>query len=409
MQTNLEKCFLLQGLKLGHRTDGRSFHEQRPLEFEFGTKDGHCIARLGDTVACACVTGTLERPLGGRPSEGSVTCRVKNAAKRGSKQRDVDIMMERFLERSLKESKAIDLESLCVQAGRFVWHIQLTLTVMNDDGNVLDVLGYAALGGLRVFKRPDVTIDPSAPGGLRIHSLETREGIPLTLHHIPVTSTFASYEFEEDDQQVILVDPTALEHVTSHGLVMMSVTPQGEVCAVQKADGCGMSRSDILWCMRMGMNIAKNACEIVDNALKKHAVDRVASRVVRKTDTASVMVHQMSSGAVTMHSLDALPENVKRALEESKKPMIDDDTEDQPRDCATAVDKPVDVDDGDDDDDVIPPQAAGMEASTAGWKPRRYSTKNTTPQDDIYGRASESIAHEAADTDLQGLEGALKE
>lgn len=402
MQTNLEKCFVLQGLKLGHRIDGRGLHEQRPLEFEFGTKDGHCIARLGETVACACVTGTLERPLRGRPSEGSVSCRVKTAAKRGSKQRDVDIMMERFLERSLKESKAIDLESLCVQSGRFVWHIQLNLTVMSDDGNVLDVLGYAALGGLRVFKRPDVTVDRSAPGGLTIHSLETREGIPLTFHHIPVTSTFASYVFEEDDQQIVLLDPAELEQVTSHGLVMISVTPQGEVCAVQKADGCGMSRSDILWCMRMGMNVAKNACQKLDDALKKHAVDRVASRVVRKTET-ECMVHRV--GIPTAVSLDRLPENVKHALEESRQPMIEDEDH---LDAAIAEQEEQEEEDGEDDGQEQQQHDMPLMDAPSGWKQRRYS-KSAKPQDnDIYIRASESVAKQAGDSEQQDLQGALK-
>ena len=393
MQTNLEKRFTLQGLKLGHRTDGRSLHEQRPLQFEFGTKDGHCVVRLGETVACACITGTLERPLGGRPNEGSVACRVHNAARRGSKQRDVDVMMERFVERSLKESKAIDMESLCVQAGRFVWHVQVSLTVMSDDGNVLDALGYAALGALRVFRRPDVTIDRSAPGGLRIHSLDEKEGIPLTLHHFPVISTFASYVFEEDETQVIVLDPTELEQLTSHGVVMMSVTPQGEICAVQKADGCGMSRSDILWCMRMGMNIAKNACQVLDHALKKHAVDRVASRVVRKQD---VVVRHMG-GSTPPVGVESLPQKVKDALEASKDPILADDFVDPP------AQEPQPHQQQQEKEECV--EETQVDENVSGWKQRRYSEKD--PQADVFIRASEAVAKEGGEND-QDLTGAFK-
>lgn len=406
MHTNLEKRFVLEGLKLGHRTDGRRLHEQRPLNFEFGTKDGHCVVRLGNSVACACITGTLERPLGGRPSEGSVTYRVKNVAKRGSKQRDVDIMMERFLDRSFKESKAIDLESLCVQAGRLVWHIQVNLTVMSDDGNVLDLLGYAALGACRVFKRPDVTIDRSAPGGVIVHPVDTKEGIPLTLHHFPVTTTFACCVFDEDndDDHAIFIDPTDLEQATSHGLLMISVTPQGEVCAVQKADGCGMSTSNIIWCMRMGMDVAKNACHTLDTALKKHSVDRVAARVVRKRETGDVLVHRMTDSHSVPMDLESLPDSVQEAVRASKEPMVSLTEEDllELDKHKAALEQKQHAREGH-------KEGGEIQENTSEWKQRRYAQNKPDSQDQVYLKASESIAKDAGDlSDDQGLAGALK-
>lgn len=410
--TNVEKCFVLEGLNQGYRTDGRALHVQRSIEFEFGTKDEYCVARLGDSVACACITGTLERPQGGRPSEGTVTYRVKNASKKGSKQHDIDSMMERFLERSLKESKAVDLESLCVQAGRLVWHIQVSLTIMSDDGNVLDVLSYAALGALRVFKRCDVSLDRSVPGGVKIHTLETKEGIPLTLHHFPITSTFACFSLGEDERQVFILDPTELEQLTSHGLLVISMTPQGDVCAVQKADGCGMSRSDVLWCMRMGMDAAKNVCQLLDISLQKHSIDRVAARIVRKRNHGEendTVIRQIgSSFQASAGDFESLPDAVKDALKASQDPMLSDD-ECNDQIAHTDGKGPITEEKSSIQQQRSHPEVEDEE-NPSGWKERRYAKPDHHPiSDDIYRQASQSVSKQAGhDADDGSLEGAFK-
>eukprot|EP00889_Picochlorum_renovo_P006284 jgi/Picre1/33314/NNA_008638.t1 len=282
MANNLEKEFVLEGLKLRHRTDGRGLFACRPLEFEFGTKDAYCIARLGGSVAYASVIAELDQPMGGRPSEGTIKF-------------NVDIARAQFIERSFRESKAIDLESLCVQAGRRVWHLQVDLKILNDDGNIPDVLGYAALGVLRVYRRPDVSIDSSVPGGLVVHSLDDREGVPLTLHHFPVCLTFASF----DEGDVIVVDPSSLEESTCDGRLTISVTPQGELCA-RELSGIG-------------------------KGFETHAVARVASRVRRTAGQDSPKRVGFSSGrGPAPMNVESLDPRVRDAMHAADEPIEDE-------------------------------------------------------------------------------------
>ncbi|KAI8106870.1 hypothetical protein M9434_001524 [Picochlorum sp. BPE23] len=352
MANNLEKEFVLEGLKLRHRTDGRGLFACRPLEFEFGTKDAYCIARLGGSVAYASVIAELDQPMGGRPSEGTIKFNVDIARAQYStlfKNKDpvrvnhYMIELGRFIERSFRESKAIDLESLCVQAGRRVWHLQVDLKILNDDGNIPDVLGYAALGVLRVYRRPDVSIDSSVPGGLVVHSLDDREGVPLTLHHFPVCLTFASF----DEGDVIVVDPSSLEESTCDGRLTISVTPQGELCAVQKAQGYGMSQTDVMQCIQAGIELAESSCRVLEKALKSHAVARVASRVRRTAgqDSPKRVGFSSESGPAPMN-IESLDPSVRDAMHAADEPIEDDDDDDDDNEQDDAGGKRITMDTG---------------------------------------------------------------
>ena len=374
----------------------------RPLTFSFGTKDGHCVARLGDSMACACISVSLEQPYKGRPSEGVVSCHVKDLTRHykatkgmGQGTGRVDhhtrmIELGRFLERSFKESKAIDLESLCVQSGRRVWHVQVDVTLLNDDGNAMDVLGYAMLGALRVYKRPEVTLDP-----LVVHSLEDREGVPFTLHHFPVALTFAS----AGDGAVTVLDPNALEEAVADGFLTVSITPQGDVCAVQKTHGDGVEIEEVMRCMRVGMEVARKACGILDEALKAHDVARVAARVRRTRihgDGDVLVSHVGSSGGDRAN--DGNDERVKMALDAAKAPMEDDDEDDIQEDALMKHDEH--ESDGNRIDDIETNRNTDGETQRRG---RKYVEKNSKRSSEgkkqAYKKASDLIAAQADDAD----------
>jgi exosome complex component RRP45 len=51
----------------------------------------------------------------------------------------------RMLERSIRDSEALDTESLCIIAGEKVWSIVCDVKVLNYDGNVIDACNLAAV------------------------------------------------------------------------------------------------------------------------------------------------------------------------------------------------------------------------------------------------------------------------
>lgn len=428
---NVNAAFVVDGItSLGYRVDGRAFGQRRPLSFEFGTKDSSVVVRLGKTVVTACVAARIESPMHSRMNEGSLRCVVRDATflsgkKVSGSQRELLQLYERFLDRSFKESKAIDMESLCIQSGKYVWYIEIQLTVMNDDGNVLDALGWGGLAAMRVFLREEVEVrvkgrqqgaggadgrngSGNEVGPLKIYGLDAREGVGMTLHHFPVAVTFAV--FEKGGEQVggddgdgetscVLVDPTAVEAAAASGHMTISITPHGELCAVQKADGCGMEMSEVFGCMRRGMDLAKEGCDSLDAALKKHAVDRVAVRV--KKHDASHAASRMATDDPTGDGHGEFdrdtPEEVRRAILASQKAdeeeEEEDDNHDGHPDVPAAGDTTTDGAGG-----KCPPLAvnAGEKQAQESKGGRKYRQKRGGAGNAVYKQASKAVVERTA-------------
>eukprot|EP00890_Picochlorum_soloecismus_P002827 jgi/Picsp_1/3545/NSC_06383-R1_ribonuclease ph45a len=392
LTSNLEKDFVLEGLRCQQRLDGRGQLDPRRIEFEFGNKDTTCLARLGDSVAFAAITASLEQPFGGRPSEGTIQFTVgiakaqfKTVSKDPARVNQYLVELGRFVERSFRESKAVDLESLCVQAGRRVWHIQVDIKILGDDGNIPDVVGLAALGALRAFRRPEVTLDPQAPGGLRIHSLEDREGIALTLHHFPVSVSFSYF----DEGVLTVVDATSVEESAANGTLTVAVTPQGELCAVQKANGCGITQPEIMRCIRIAIEIAKETIEKLESSIKAHEVARVAARV-RRQHVSPSLYHGPATSRKDKVDLDLskLPENIKSALDNAEEPLEDMDEEDIIAQKVTCIPDDEPPEQGKEDVENSTSEDEEMDPIE---KQRRYATKGSNNDPEIYAKTSKMI------------------
>jgi exosome complex RNA-binding protein Rrp42 (RNase PH superfamily) len=240
-------------------------------------------------MVMASISASLEAPYADRHSEGSITFDVLHTAMAGfgpdfARKNEDTTELSRLVERGLRESRAIDLEALCVQPGRKVWHLQVDVRILDNCGNATDAVGLAALGALCAFRRPDVTVDPDAPGGIIIHSRADREPLPLTLHHLPLPVTFAFFESGD----VVALDPMSTEEAAASGSFTVTVNPQGELCAAQKAHGVGILPAQVMQCTRIAATKVKDLTSQLRTALEAHEVARVAARVRR---------HQSGGGA----------------------------------------------------------------------------------------------------------------
>ena len=165
--SNLERSFINEAIFKGKRTDGRHLDERRNLEIHFGHEFGSCIVSLGQTRVSAQVSCSVMEPRPTRPNEGLVfvnveflpmsSARFMNRAY-GNVDEEIN-EVTRLLERCLKESKAVDTESLCIVSEEKAWGIRLDVRVLNHEGNVIDCASIASLAALCHFRRPDVTLE----------------------------------------------------------------------------------------------------------------------------------------------------------------------------------------------------------------------------------------------------------
>lgn len=120
------------------RLDGRQFNEFRKLTIDFGNEWGCAFVSLGETRVLAQVSCELTQPRATRPTEGILYINVNSGLEKRSS--EPVVLLTRNLERALKESRCVDLESLCVKAEEKVWTIRVDITILNHEGNLIGKL-----------------------------------------------------------------------------------------------------------------------------------------------------------------------------------------------------------------------------------------------------------------------------
>ena len=220
--------FIRHALSQGIRLDGRKPVEYRDIDIALSRGEVSATATvvLGKTLVVAVVSAEIVPPYPDRPSEGMIQFHADVsplAEARGISQAE----LTRLLDRSIRESDAIDTESLCIIGGEKVWLISCDIRVLDfSGGNVIDASLLAAMGAFRAFRKPevsvsqmsipssssassssssssssaagndsntDVTMGLGAPRVLVLHSADQREPLPLALHHTPLAVTLGIF------------------------------------------------------------------------------------------------------------------------------------------------------------------------------------------------------------------------
>ena len=230
--------------------------------------EGNCVCTLGQldgdlnntqTKVHCVVTGTLNKPYG-RSAKGSLRVHVKmspmahptDAPIEKNREHETCDGLSRLLEKCFRDARALDLESLCVSAGRYVWHLRLDVTLLNHGGDLPLAVSIGANCALGSFRRYECSIDNETN---RVTFHEERESVKLQLMHHPVAVRFAFYDgsnskgsgIDEDEESKedadeedennkphqkygVLVDATVEEEACAIGFATVAVNEHGETC-----------------------------------------------------------------------------------------------------------------------------------------------------------------------------------
>ncbi|ETN61954.1 exosome complex exonuclease RRP45 [Anopheles darlingi] len=295
--TNNEKSFVQKAILESIRVDGRKLDEFRKLRISFGSEWGMVHVLLGQTRALARVTCEVVQPKATRPNEGMLFVNVElgpMAAPHfdGGRQSDESVHLNRILERALKDSGCVDLESLCLVAEEKVWNLRIDVTVLNHEGNVIDCCSIAALTALAHFKRPDITVDGE---NVIVHTLEEKEPIKVTLFHYPICVSYAIF----NKGTVAVADPSYLEERVAEAMMVFGINSYGELCGLHLG-GITLTSADLL--LRTSVKASKRARMLVEkikSAIAKDAADREKGLPVGFTES-------IERNEVTVYAQDRL-------------------------------------------------------------------------------------------------------
>ena len=162
--SNSKRKILQDLIVQNKRMDGRSLIESRKLQILFNREKNGVQVNLGETQVYGKLVTNIVEPKKVKQSEGQFKIRVNlgTLLNRKNLKQNVKSMSDeivKILEKSIKGSKALDVESLNIKIGKFSWEIILDLTLVHQNGNVLDAMNYAAIALLLKYRFQPVEVD----------------------------------------------------------------------------------------------------------------------------------------------------------------------------------------------------------------------------------------------------------
>ncbi|XP_053659414.1 uncharacterized protein LOC128708461 [Anopheles marshallii] len=301
--TNNEKSFVQKAILESIRIDGRTLDEFRKLRISFGSEWGLVHVILGETRALARVTCEVVEPKATRPNEGMLFVNVElgpMAAPHfdGGRQSDECVQLNRILERALKDSGCVDLESLCLVSEEKVWTLRVDVTVLNHEGNTIDCCSIAALTALAHFKRPDITVDGE---NVIVHTMEEKDPIKVTLFHYPICVSYGIF----NQGKIAIADPTYLEERVAEAKMVFGINSYGELCGLHLG-GTTLTSADLL--LRTSSKASKRARLVVEKikaAIQKDNDDREKGLPVG-------FAEGIERNETTVHAQDRMQVRLKR-------------------------------------------------------------------------------------------------
>ncbi|CAN1319015.1 Exosome complex component RRP45B [Linum perenne] len=245
-------------------------------------EDGSSEVQLGHTHVMGFVSGQLVQPYRDRPNEGTLSIFTEfspmaDPSFEVGRPGESAIELGRIIDRGLRESKAVDMESLCVLPGKLVWAIRIDIHILDNGGNLVDAANIAALAALLTFRRPECSLSGENGQEVVVHPPEVKEPLPLIVHHIPIAVTFAFFSTEH----IVAVDPTHSEEAVMGGRMTVTVNASGDICAIQKAGGLGVPQSDIMRCLRLASRNAESITKKIKDSVEVYNTERALRKIKR--------------------------------------------------------------------------------------------------------------------------------
>jgi len=185
------------------RLDYRRLDQYRDIKIEtdvITSAEGSAKVRLGDTVVVAGVKMDVGEPFSDTPDEGVLIVNAEFVPlaspefESGPPSEDA-VELARVVDRAIRESKSIDFAQLAFMPGEKVWMIYVDIDILDDDGNLIDAAGIAAMAALLNTKIPKLKEDQKVDYGVWSKN-------KLPINGVAVSTTFAKINNR------IVIDPS---------------------------------------------------------------------------------------------------------------------------------------------------------------------------------------------------------
>ncbi|KAL0217342.1 hypothetical protein RCL1_007923 [Eukaryota sp. TZLM3-RCL] len=256
-------AFLQEAISSGIRGDGRSLLQTRDPVLSLSTSS--CLCTLGNTVVNSTIDAEIIAPFVDRPQEGVVNFFTHFSPTAAPDTSDLDSSsINRVVERIYRDTQCVELQSLCVTAGKRVWKLEVHSTILVHGGNIIDALVLNITCLLKNFKLPVVFINEE--GESEVQPITLQPPIPLPLFHLPLSVTFAII------QDSLVVDPNVDEESIADCVLSIVLNLHNEICGVfMNASRNSISREYLFNCIELAKSEIPSRHEYL-TAVKREGV-----------------------------------------------------------------------------------------------------------------------------------------
>ena len=248
--------YAIELIERGKRIDGRNFDEFRKIEIKTnvaGKAEGSATVKLGETEVIAGVKMEIAEPFEDTPNEGVL---VVNAEFSPLASPDFEsgppsenaIELARIVDRGIRESKAIKMDELVIEAGEKVWGIFIDIHFINHKGNLIDAAALAAITALLNTRVPKIVDE-------KIVRKEFEKKLPV--EHQPITVTVCKLGNK------YILDPLLEEENVLDAKLSVAVMEDDRICALQKQGNKGLEFDEIETMLDLAIEKSKEIRKLI--------------------------------------------------------------------------------------------------------------------------------------------------
>lgn len=256
--SDIQKQYLEDLAEQGRRFDERDFDEYRDIEIEtdvINQAEGSAHVKLGGTEVYCGVKMEIGDPYGDSPDQGVITTTAElnpmaSPDFESGPPRGPSVEVSRVIDRGIRESEAVPLDTLSIESGEKCWIVYLDIHTVDFDGNLFDAGSLGTLAALLTAEIP-------------YHRHDMGEPEPLEVQRQPIMTTAVQVGGE------ILFDPTDLEEKVANPRISVSTDEQGRIRAAQKSSAGGLQPEQVQNVIRKSRRKAEELRSIVLDTVKK--------------------------------------------------------------------------------------------------------------------------------------------
>ena len=240
---------VLAELKNGKRIDGRALDEYRQIKIIKNISEnaeGSARVILGETEVIVGVKILPSEPFPDMQDQGTISVGAEllplaSPSFEAGPPNENSIELARVVDRSIRESKALDFKKLCIREKEKVWTVFIDMYALSYAGNLFDACSLAAVASLIDAKVPKLDKEDKIVKGEFAGKLK--------MERKPLLSTFAKLGSS------IVLDPDLAEEKAMSARFSLSTTEDDFMSAFQKGGH--------------GSFTAKEIDEAIDTAFKR--------------------------------------------------------------------------------------------------------------------------------------------